>query len=185
MEAKFVNEWSKDEIVKAFNTISENGIPGQGQARIVDVGSQEYLDYFLEEVIHNYISQGGATSKFFIGDYGTGKTHIIDLLYGLALENKMAVSRTELSSSLQLENWQMITQYILQNLEVCIDGQTARSIPEILQLMGRNDSFNFKQLEEITFSHNGKTRQAAKHQFLCLHSNTQVQDTGSLWFARQ
>lgn len=67
----------------------------------------------------------------------------------------MAVSRTGLCSSLELENWQQITQYILQNLEVSIDGQTAKSLPEILQLMGRKCSIDFKKLEETSFPHNG------------------------------
>lgn len=149
------SSWSKEEIVKAFYTIRANGIPGLGQAKIIDVGSKEYLKYFIEEVVENYIAQGGSTCKFFIGDYGTGKTHIIDMLHSLALENNMAVARTELSRSLELEDWRLITKYILQNLEICLNGQTARSLPNVLSLMGRNGSFNFEQLDEITFPHNG------------------------------
>ncbi len=131
-----MGKWTREQIIKTFNNVSENGIPGPGQAQIIDIGSSDYLQYFIEEVVDNYIVQGGSTCKFFIGDYGTGKTHLIDLLHSLALENNMAVCRTELSRSLELEDWKLITRYILQNIEMKLEGQTVRSFPDILRLMG-------------------------------------------------
>jgi len=151
----FAQNWSKDEIIKAFYTIREYGVPGSGQAKIVDVGTEAYLKYFSEEVIQKYISQGGSTCKFFIGDYGTGKTHIIDLLHSLAFYNNMAVARTELSGSLELEDWSKITKYILQNIELEIDGQKAVSLPNIIKLMVRSKNYNFDVTRNNKYPHNG------------------------------
>ena len=150
-----MGKWTREQIIKTFNNVSENGIPGPGQAQIIDIGSSDYLQYFIEEVVDNYIVQGGSTCKFFIGDYGTGKTHLIDLLHSLALENNMAVCRTELSRSLELEDWKLITRYILQNIEMKLEGQTVRSLPDILRLMGSKGVFDFNKLAKMNFSHNG------------------------------
>jgi len=150
-----MGKWMREEIIKTFYNVRENGIPGPGQAQIIDVGSDDYLQYFIEEVVENYIYHGGSTCKFVIGDYGTGKTHLIDLLHSLALENNMAVARTKLSRSLELEDWKLITKYILQNIEVKLDGQSVRSLPEVLRLMGSQGVFDFDQLDNMAFSHNG------------------------------
>lgn len=116
----------------AIERMAEHGTINPEAAKYFDVGSKEYLEYFRREVIEDFISQGGATCKFFEGAYGSGKSHTLSLLKELALEEGMVVCWTDLSQSLNLTDWKGITEHILQKMQVRIDGEIVTSLPEII-----------------------------------------------------
>lgn len=72
---------SKDSIITSLNKIAQNGTDDVEIADLIDVGNQDYMNYFENEVIENLIAKGGATCKFIEGAYGAGKTHLLNLIY--------------------------------------------------------------------------------------------------------
>ncbi|WP_373064703.1 BREX system ATP-binding domain-containing protein, partial [Gemmatimonas sp.] len=87
-------------MVDALEQLAQYGVPSQGAARLLDVGSAEFLRYFERETLDDFVCRGGATCKLFEGAYGSGKTHLLHLLHDLALSKGMAVVKTDLSQAL-------------------------------------------------------------------------------------
>lgn len=146
---------SRDEIVDALEQLAQYGVPGPGTAALLDVGSAAFVHYFEDEVLDSLVFHGGATCKIFEGAYGSGKTHLLQLLDDLARRRGMAVVRTDLSQGLSLENWQLIAQHILQNVEVRTSTGTARSLPNVLDALARDGRLNLDRLNAINLPHQG------------------------------
>jgi len=145
-----------EEIRIALEQIAQYGVPGDPEtARIMDVGTESYLRYFEAEVLGDLLAGGGATCRFFEGAYGSGKTHLLQLLRDLALRQGMAVAWTDLSQAISLEDWRLITLHILQRIEVQIDGELVRSLPRILQTLGRGGHADLAGLRQATLPHTG------------------------------
>ncbi len=123
---------------KALEQIATFGTSPSDASHLVDVGTDAFLSYYDKEIIKDMISKGGATCKFIEGAYGSGKTHILQILREISFKNKMAVAFTDLSQALSLSNWKLITEYILMNIEIEINGKIIKSLPEILVLLGKN-----------------------------------------------
>lgn len=120
------------EILKSVVTL---GIPpGVSSVKKIDVGTEEFLRFFQHEIIEDFIAAGGATCRFFEGVYGGGKSHLLQLLQGLAIDHGMLVIHLELSAilNMSLMNWKAITSHILSHVRWHRDGTTIESIPEIL-----------------------------------------------------
>lgn len=103
----------------------------------MDIGTDRYLEYFESEVIDGLLAQGGATCKFIAGNYGSGKTHVLDLLHERALARGLAVVRTDLSQALSLEDWRLLTRHILDNVEMTFRDDVVRSLPSLLDAIYR------------------------------------------------
>jgi len=132
---------------KAIEHIASFGTAPERGTHLVDVGTERYLDYFNKEIIEDLLVKGGSTCKFFYGDYGAGKTHILEMLRELSLEKGMVVANTNLSQALSLSDWKLITEYIFQNMEASVNGQVLRSLPNILSALGKkNIDSNIKTL---------------------------------------
>lgn len=117
-----------------LKTIAGFGIAPPGTAHIFDAGTGGYLKYFEKEIIDELIAYEGATCRFFEGVYGSGKSHLLQLLKELAFRKGMVVASTDLSQALGLTDWKLITQHILENMEIRIDGEIIRSLPKILSV---------------------------------------------------
>ncbi len=144
-----------DLIREGLEKVAEHGIPGPGIASVLDVGTEAFLRYFEEEILDNLIRYGGSTCRFFDGVYGSGKTHLLQLLYELALRRGMVVVRTELSHALRLEQWQLVTLYILQNMETQINEQLVRTLPNILETLRDNGFADSASLKKANLPHAG------------------------------
>lgn len=142
-------------ILDALEKVAEFGIPVPTAARLLDLGTTDFLNYFEQEVLDELIFHGGATCRFFEGVYGSGKTHLLQLLYDLALKKGMAVVRIELSQALKLEQWQLVTSFILENIEFCFNGQQVRSLPNILDSLRGAGMVKTKLLQEANLPHSG------------------------------
>lgn len=145
-----------EEIRTALEQVAQYGVPGDpAAARVLDVGSDGYLRYFQEEVLEDLLAKGGATCRFIEGAYGSGKTHLLQLLRELALSRGMAVAWTDLSQALSLEDWRLITLHVLQKVEARIDGETVRTLPRILEAWGPTGRANLDALKQASLAHPG------------------------------
>lgn len=143
------------EIEAALEGVAQFGIPVAGTARLFDVGSGDYLRYFEDEVLDDLVAQGGATCRFIEGVYGSGKTHLLDLLRDLALSRGMVVARTDLSQAQGLDDWRLIVRYLLQKMEARIEAQTVRSLPRILAALARCGRPDLHELDRAHLPHTG------------------------------
>ena len=145
----------RDEVIDALEQLATYGVPSRGTASLLDVGSADFLRYFETEVIDQFVCKGGATCKLLEGVYGSGKTHLLELLHDLALEKGMAVVRTELSQALSLEDWNLIAQHILLRIEVKTATGIVSSLPKMLDALAREGRLNTRQLNAGSLSHHG------------------------------
>ena len=148
----------RDEILDALEQLAQFGVPSAGAAALFDVGTTRFLEYFEEEVFDALISNGGSTCKIFEGAYGSGKTHLLQLLEDSALERGMAVVRTDLSQALNLEDWNLITRHVLQNIEWKSPRGIVRSLPRILDTVRRESWANIGALKNGALPHAGFAR---------------------------
>jgi hypothetical protein len=102
------------------------------------VGSAGFVEYFESEIIDDLLGSGGATCKMVAGAYGSGKTHLLDLLGDVALRRGLAIVRTDLTQALDLTSSRILTKHILQNIEAHVDGALMTGLPNIIQ--ARSDS---------------------------------------------
>lgn len=144
-----------DRVKRALEQVAQHGTPPRGTASLFDVGTERFRAYFEKEVLDGLIANGGATCKLIEGPYGSGKTHLLDLLDESARVRGMAVLRADLTQALSLENWQLVTQYMLDNLELERDGHTCRSLPMILEHLGQEDGFDAARLTRAGLPHPG------------------------------
>lgn len=152
---------TRDEVVEALEQLAQFGVPSQGAARLFDVGSDEFIRYFEREVFDELIANGGSTCKIFEGSYGSGKTHLLQLLEDSALDRGMAVVRTDLSQALNLEDWHLITQHVLQNIELKTPRGIVRSLPRVLDALGKSGTADIGALRTGILPHVGFARAMA------------------------
>lgn len=148
----------KQEIEKIRNTLEIMAGYGLSQTETVDlfdVGNEKYLTYFEKEVLEDLVLRGGSTCRFYEGAYGSGKTHLLQLLNTLAIKRGMVVAHTDLSQATSLEDWHVITKFILENMETDIAGERVRSLPEILAALGRKKRVDSETLRMAMLPHAG------------------------------
>jgi len=143
------------EVVEALETISEVGLPAHGLAHLTDVGSEAYVSYFKSEVLSRLLGRGGSTCKFLEGAYGSGKTHLLQMLAELGLRNGCAVCQIDLSRALSLTDWKAITQEILTSLQAVVGGQRVESYPRILEAARYDGSADPVAVRELPAPHEG------------------------------
>lgn len=146
--------WS-DAIITALETMAEHGEPPQNNVSLFDVGSDQYLRFFSDEICDRLIAGGGSTCRFFEGPYGAGKTHLLRLLEEQALKSGFVVVRTDLSSDLHLENWRAIIGHILVEMQANIGGETVKSLFNILTALGRQGAKGSAKLKTALMPHPG------------------------------
>jgi len=142
-------------VIDALEAVAQYGILGSADPMIFDVGTEGYLSFFDQEVLTDLVAHGGSTCRFFEGQYGAGKTHLLKLLRGLALERGMAVVQTDLNQDFGLEDWCPITKTILQQIEARIDGIEVRGLPQILAELRRSGRAGTASLHELSLPHVG------------------------------
>ena len=143
------------QILDALETMAQYGVLPADAVNFFDVGTREYLTFFENEIIEALIAHGGATCRFFEGAYGSGKTHLLHILGDFALKKGMVVASTDLSQAMGLDDWRLITLYILQNMQAVIDGELVRSLPEILAMYGQSGKAKLGSLRSAKLPHSG------------------------------
>jgi len=139
----------------ALEQVAQYGVLGHTAAELLDVGTAPFLAHIEREVFGDLVAQGGATCRFFEGSYGSGKTHLLRLLGDRAAARGLAVVQTELSRDLGLEDWSLITQHILERVEVTSGGVIVRSLPDILSTWGQGGLSGVAALRRAHLPHAG------------------------------
>src|SRR5437867_578526 len=119
-----MKNYAREDVVNALEQVAQYGTAPKGYAGMLDVGTTPFIEYVDREVIQGLLASGGATCKIVAGPYGSGKSHLLDLLHELALRRGLAVVRTDLSQALGLEDWRILTRHILENVEATVAGDT-------------------------------------------------------------
>lgn len=127
---------SPETVRQLLANLADRGTPGLEIANLIDVGTGKFVSYLDAEILGDLLEHGGATCRFFEGPYGSGKTHLLTLIQRRAADRGMAVVRVNITTALPLEDWQQITRYILEHIELTIGDRTASSLPGILELLG-------------------------------------------------
>ena len=133
----------------------EYGLPPGRQARHFDVGTIAFIDSFSDEVLDGIVALGGSTFRIFEGAYGSGKSHLVQLIEDAGLSRGYAVVRIDLSEGLTLRNWDSITRFILENLVIVAEGEETRGIFNILERMGTQFSLDTRAFLDSTLPHPG------------------------------
>lgn len=144
-----------DTVCEMLESLAENGTPRPEIAQIIDVGTNDFLNFVDKELLEDFIPGGGSTCRFFEGTYGSGKTHLLQLIEDLALERGFVVCRIDLANDLSFENWSQITKYILENCCIRIEGRTIRNLPSILFELQSSKSLTKGRLDKAQLSHPG------------------------------
>lgn len=143
------------EVIEALKTIAQHGHLTDERSALIDVGTTKYINFFEEEILDTFISQGGATCRFYEGPSGSGKSHLLSLLYHLGIKKGYIIYRTALSDDLPLDDWQGITKEILANMEMVIGSQHIQSLPNILKELSKNPQYQIDKLGKTPLPHEG------------------------------
>lgn len=142
---------SRDAILDVLEGLAQYGIPPEGSAHLIDVGSEKFVQFFDLEFFELLVSRGGSTCRILEGAYGSGKTHLLQLLRDVAFQRGMAVVSTDLSRAIGLEDWRQVVQHSLEQMEARIEGQTFKSLARIMRALGSTNKIRKK----FTGSHPG------------------------------
>jgi len=146
---------SRDVIVSALEHVAQFGVTAPGTAHLFDVGTGPFLEFFRSEVFEGFVAHGAGTLRFFEGPYGSGKSHLLDLLAEASLDAGLAVARIDLSAAAGLADWHLLTQRVLEDLEVRLAGGTVRSLPLILELLADGREAGHWKLTDGRLPHAG------------------------------
>jgi P-loop Domain of unknown function (DUF2791) len=147
--------YPREDVVSALEHLVEYGVPSPGAARMFDVGTESFIAYFEKEVLDELVARGGSTCKIFEGSYGSGKTHLLQLMEDSALDRGLAVVRTSLSDAMNLEDWHLITRHILQNIEIQTSTGVVRSLPAVIDAVSREHGHRKLDLLRTSLPHSG------------------------------
>ena len=93
----------------------ECGIVPQNAAHLFNAGRQKEINYIDERL--NKVKSGSSDLLFVHGDYGSGKTHTLDMIQHNALKNNFLVSYITLTSrECPLSHLDLVYNNILKNL---------------------------------------------------------------------
>ena len=96
MERPRIRTRERDSIVRA---LSAGVVPRVGLQHI-QVGRSREIEELLRDM--ERISEGGATIRFIIGEYGSGKTFFLNLVKQIAMEKRMVVLSADISPDRRL-----------------------------------------------------------------------------------
>lgn len=147
--------YSKTDIIDALECVAQTGVPSNGAATILDIGTKSYLDFFETEILDKLVTQGGSTCRFYEGTYGSGKTHLLQLFHDMAIRKRMLVVEVELSQILNLTDWHAITKFVLEKIQCRIDRNIVQSLPKILDAIVENGWLPDKSLRSYHLTHTG------------------------------
>ena len=144
-----------DAIRDALEQIAQYGVLGDANPWLIDVGSDAFISCFEREILDDLVQHGGSTCRFFEGSYGAGKTHLLRLLGETARARGMVTARMDLTHEIGLDDWRLIAEYLLSNLEVTIGDVSARGLPDILSALAASGEANIEALRAAHLAHTG------------------------------
>lgn len=141
-------------IFKLLRPIATHGTCGDEKAaKLIDVGTEKYLEFFKEEIFRDLVSKGGSSVRIIEGAYGFGKSHFLKLMSLFAYSEGFFVIYTELNTVVKFENWKIVVEEILRNLYIMDKEKKISSLPKVLEYLGTNNKVNLDELDSANVSH--------------------------------
>lgn len=163
----------RDTIKSLLYQISQGSPPGPMHIDKFDVGTNEYIAFFEKNVLDGLIFQGYSTCRVYDGPYGSGKSHILNMLQGLAIRKRMIFSKKDISGfdNANFQDWHYVVRSILEELSFYDGDRMIKGLPAILKAISENINNNIS-LENL--SHRGLAN--AINQYLHLLEFEQLKD---------
>lgn len=143
----------EDKVYTILCELASHGVATKEAAEIIDIGTDQFIDFFENEILNDYIEHGGTTCRFFEGQAGSGKTHILHLIESIALNKGYIVCYVELTNDLSFSEWDMITKNILEKMSIKVDGHIIKRFPDILAALERTKTINKDGLIGMQLEH--------------------------------
>lgn len=110
-------ELTRQEAQQIVRKLGESGIPPTKGLEAYTVGMDSLLNTLENEYLRGYLRDGGSSFKLAVGEYGSGKSHLLYRIRDKAWENGYVVSRTELSpKECPYDNQLKVYQSVVNNL---------------------------------------------------------------------
>jgi hypothetical protein len=108
---------TQQEAQQIVRKLGESGIPPTRGLEAYTVGMDSLLNTLESEYLQGYLRDGGSSFKLVVGEYGSGKSHLLYRIRDKAWENGYVVSRTELSpKECPYDNQLKVYQSVVNNL---------------------------------------------------------------------
>src|ERR1044071_500614 len=108
---------TKQQAQHVVRKLGESGIPPTRGLEAYTVGIDSLLETLEAEYLRGYLRDGGSSFKLVVGEYGSGKSHLLYRIRDKAWENGYVVSRTELSpKECPYDNQLKVYQSVVNNL---------------------------------------------------------------------
>lgn len=140
-------------VYQYLSPIASNGIPKRESAKIIDVGSHQFIDFFNSEILNNFVLDGGSTCRFFEGISGSGKSHLLRLIEDYSLDNGFVVCHTPLYKEQSFDRWDGITRHILENMCIRDNGREIIGFSKILEYVGQTKQLKRHEYRNEKLSH--------------------------------
>jgi hypothetical protein len=108
-------------------------------AWLYDVGCSDYLEFLKREILDGMTGRGISTCRFFKGDPGTGKTHILRLIEEIGLDRGFAVAFINLNRSVSLDQWDLVAKEVLSRMKIKRGDRDVVGIDNIIEFYRRKD----------------------------------------------
>lgn len=130
-----MNPASQEVVREALRAAVSAGIATEVAAEILDVGSKPWIDAVERDVLSGLATAGAGAIRVVCGPYGSGKTHLLDLIRAAAARRGLLTAAAELSRGHGLADLATVVQEALCELRLGgVDGP--KGLPAILRALG-------------------------------------------------
>lgn len=121
---------NKFEAIKLINSL-KSGVTYDALADNIMVGREPLIKEIERQLAS--VESGGSSYKIITGDYGSGKTFILNKIRKVALESEMLVAHLEIDSTFKFYNLEHLYYNIMHNLYIKSSGETKTSFEDLFE----------------------------------------------------
>lgn len=117
---------------RAIINALKNGVVPDENLELLCVGRAKELQEFSR--CFEIVSEGGGTVKFLNGEYGSGKSFLLNVIKQKAVRSNFIVSRIQVDRSFRFNNPEHLYYHIMHNLTLNVTGKAVTSFESIFDL---------------------------------------------------
>lgn len=117
---------------RAIINALKNGVVPDENLELLCVGRTKELLEFSR--CFEIVSEGGGTVKFLNGEYGSGKSFLLNVIKQNAVKSNFVVSRIQVDRSFRFNNPEHLYYHIMHNLTLNVTGKAVTSFESIFDL---------------------------------------------------
>lgn len=121
-------EISRNDAVKLINSL-KSGVAYETMADLLMVGRDDLLKEIDRQL--DVIKDGGSAYKVITGDYGSGKTFLLNYMRKMAIDDDMVVAQLEIDRAFRFYNLEHLYYYIMHNLYIKDGGDKKTSFEDL------------------------------------------------------